>query len=114
MRLYGGQSKPQPQSTSDTSDSSNNYSTAKTLQRQQKKEAVLAIYGEDDLNHEPLIQKRVRTKISIVICFIRVIFTLEPRQYKNDHIQSKIIPILKLPQFFTIYTVRRKARQFQN
>ena len=26
---------------------------------------------------------------------------LEPRQYKNDSIQSKIIPRLKLPRFFT-------------
>ena len=39
---------------------------------------------------------------------------LEPRQYKNDSIQSKIIPTLKLPRFFTTYTVRGKERQFQN
>ena len=29
---------------------------------------------------------------------------LELRQYKNDAIQSKIIPTLKLPRFFTPYT----------
>ena len=28
---------------------------------------------------------------------------LEPRKYKNDSIQSKIIPTLKLPHFFAIY-----------
>ena len=38
---------------------------------------------------------------------------LEPRQYKNDSIQSKTIPTLKLPRFFTGYMVREKARQFQ-
>jgi len=30
---------------------------------------------------------------------------LEQRQYKNDSIQSKLIPTLKLPPFFTTYTV---------
>ena len=39
---------------------------------------------------------------------------LEPRQYKNDSIQSKIIPTLKFPPLFTIYTVREQAREFQN
>ena len=39
---------------------------------------------------------------------------LELRQYKNDSIQSKIIPTLKLPRFFTPYTGREEARQFQN
>ena len=34
---------------------------------------------------------------------------LEPRQYKNDSIQSKIIPTLKLPRFFTAYMVREKS-----
>ena len=38
---------------------------------------------------------------------------LEPRQYKNDSIQSKIIPILKMPHFFTTYPMRKKARQIQ-
>ena len=41
-------------------------------------------------------------------------FKIEPRKYKNDSIQSKIIPTLKLPRFFTTYTVRWKERQFQN
>ena len=40
-------------------------------------------------------KKRVRTE-------------LEPRQYKNDSIRSKMIPTLKLPRFFTKYTVREK------
>ena len=35
------------------------------------------------------------------------------RQYKNESIQSKNIPILKLPHFLPTYTVRQKARQFQ-
>ena len=42
------------------------------------------------------------------------ILLLELRQYKNDSIQSKIIPTLKLPLFFTTYKVREKTRQFQN
>ena len=37
---------------------------------------------------------------------------LEPTHYKNESIQSKIFPTLKLPRFFTTYTVREKARQF--
>ena len=38
---------------------------------------------------------------------------LEPRQYKNDSIQSKIIPTLKLPRFFTTYTVWEKSGNFK-
>ena len=41
-------------------------------------------------------------------------FLAQARQYKNDSIQSKIIPTLKLPLFFTTYTVRGKARQYKN
>ena len=36
---------------------------------------------------------------------------LEPRQYKNESFQSKTIPTLKLPRFYTTYRV---AIQFQN
>ena len=36
---------------------------------------------------------------------------LEPRQYKNDSIQSKLIPTLKLPRFFITYT-RKKCGNF--
>ena len=39
---------------------------------------------------------------------------LKQRQYKNDFIQSKIIPILKLTQYFTTYNVKEKERQIQN
>ena len=39
---------------------------------------------------------------------------LELRQYKSDSIQSKKIPILKLPLFLITYTAREKARQFRN
>ena len=39
---------------------------------------------------------------------------LELRQYKNNSIQSKKIPVLKLPLFFISYTAKKKARQFQN
>ena len=39
---------------------------------------------------------------------------LEQRQNKNDSIQSKMIPILKLPLFFTTYTARGKGRQIKN
>ena len=39
---------------------------------------------------------------------------LEQRQYKNDSILSKIIPILKLARFYTNYTGREKVRQIQN
>ena len=39
---------------------------------------------------------------------------LEPMQYKNDSIQSKIIPILRLPHFFITYPMRKKTRQFQS
>ena len=51
-------------------------------------------------------------------CFARVVLPviseLELRQYENDSIQTKMIPTLKLPRIFTTYTVRGKARQFQN
>ena len=39
---------------------------------------------------------------------------LEPRQYKDNSIQSKNIPIMKLPLFCITYTAKEKARQFQN
>ena len=39
---------------------------------------------------------------------------LELRQYTNDSTQLRIIPTLNLPLFFTTYTVREKAHQFQN
>ena len=39
---------------------------------------------------------------------------LEPRQIKNNPIQSKIIPILKLALFFTLRTGGEKGRQFQS
>ena len=38
---------------------------------------------------------------------------LELRQYKTDFIQSKIIPISKLPRFFTTYTARGKGVNFK-
>ena len=37
---------------------------------------------------------------------------LEQRQYKNDLIQSKIIPILKLARFFSHCIGGEKERQF--
>ena len=39
---------------------------------------------------------------------------LELRQYKNDSIQSKQIPILKLKCFFHHLFGEEKERQFQN
>ena len=39
---------------------------------------------------------------------------LEQRQNKNDSIQSKIIPILKLPRFSPHRIGGEKARQFQS
>ena len=39
---------------------------------------------------------------------------LEQRQYKNDSIQSKIIPIFKLPHFFPCRLGGEKARQIQS
>ena len=39
---------------------------------------------------------------------------IEQRQYKNDSIQSKIIPVLKLLRFFPYRLGGEKARQFQN
>ena len=50
----------------------------------------------------------------MIILHKNCIFALEQKQNKNDSIQSKIIPTLKLPRFFTTYMVREKARQFQN
>ena len=41
-------------------------------------------------------------------------FLLEPRQYKNDSIQSKIIPILKLARFLSHCLGGEKERQFQS
>ena len=48
--------------------------------------------------------------------FISKIFSeimLEQRQYKIDSIKSKIIPVLKLPCFFSHRKGGEKARQFQ-
>ena len=39
---------------------------------------------------------------------------LEQRQHKNDSIQSKIIPILKLARFFPHCIGGEKGRQFQS
>ena len=39
---------------------------------------------------------------------------LELRQHKNDSIQSKKIPILKLPHFLSPTRRGKKERQFQN
>ena len=39
---------------------------------------------------------------------------LEQRQYKNDSIQSKIIPILKLARFSPHFIGGKKERQFQS
>ena len=39
---------------------------------------------------------------------------LEQRQNKNDSIQSKIIPILKLPRFLSHRIGDEKVRQFQS
>ena len=51
-------------------------------------------------------------QISVLIFYI--FFTLELRQIKDDSIQSKEIPTLKLARFLITYTVKEKARQFQN
>ena len=45
---------------------------------------------------------------------VKVNFSLEQRQNKNDSIQSKIIPILKLPHFFPQRIGDEKTRQFQS
>ena len=66
------------------------------------------------------LQKMEREPLYLVSSYRKpiVLFLIasdvEQRQYKNDSIQSKIIPTLKLPLFFTTKTVREKARQFQN
>ena len=63
----------------------------------------------------PHYETAKRSKNSLALeNFVRGTTLLEQRQYKNDSIQSKIIPRLKLPRFFTTYTVRGKERQFQN
>ena len=60
----------------------------------------------------------VMTKTFTLIFHHKVIFSeillLELRQYKNDTIQSKVIPTLILPRFFTTFTAREKARRLQN
>ena len=64
----------------------------------------------DDLSSRPIIGETLLQrsfKISSLLF-------LEPRQYKNDFFQSKMIQTLKLLRFFTTYTVREKARQIQN
>ena len=43
----------------------------------------------------------------------RTVSKLEQRQNKNDSIQSKIIPMLKLPRFILHRTGGEKARQFK-
>ena len=50
----------------------------------------------------------------MVIEIYFLLCTLELRQYKNDSIQSKNIPVLKLTRFFTCCLGDEKARQFQN
>ena len=55
--------------SSEAGSASNNYSSAKTLQR--KNEAILAIYGEDAYHGEPLLQKRVRHYADFFDNFVR-------------------------------------------
>ena len=57
----------------------------------------------------------MQLKLSTISSYFRekTFRDLELRQYKNNSIQSKNIPILKLPLFFITYTAREKARQFQ-
>ena len=43
----------------------------------------------------------------------RVEVLLEQRQYMNDSIQSKRIPNLNLPRFFTTYTAREERGNFK-
>ena len=45
---------------------------------------------------------------------IRQSLFLEQRQYKNNSIQSKKIPVLILPRFFPRRVGDEKERQFQN
>ena len=47
------------------------------------------------------------------VCFAQHWRSLEQRQYKNDSIQSKVIPTLNLPRFSTTYTVREKGGNFK-
>ena len=67
-----------------------------------KTTASQACLGADEIKRKIVRSKREH------------LLSLELRQFKNDSIQSKIIPILKLPRFFTTYTARGKGRQIQN
>ena len=44
----------------------------------------------------------------------RLLISLDLRQYENDLMESICMFVLKLPRFLLAYTVREKARQFQN
>ena len=51
-----------------------------------------------------------KSKIEVVLMFF---FTLELIHHINDSIKSKIVPILKLPRFFTTYTVYGKIAKLE-
>ena len=44
----------------------------------------------------------------------KLVNVLEQRQYKNDSIQSELIPILNLARFFSHCLGGEKERQFQS
>ena len=60
-------------------------------------------------------ESRWRALKSLIRPFYPLSFTrLEQRQDKNDSIPTKIIPVLRLPHFFSRRIGGKKERQFQN
>ena len=61
-----------------------------------------------------LLKQSSNCKREMALWYISSLENLEPRQYKNDSIQSKIFPVLKLPHLFSRRVGDEKERQFQN
>jgi len=76
--------------SSEAESTSNNYSSAKTLQRS-KNEAILAIYGEDDfVNGEPLLQTRILVMVCVYLgplaCgFSSSLISVKQRQFRDPN-----------------------------
>ena len=76
--------------------------------------SILQICLWNALGNEKYFKRIFYGKQIIFEKFRTICSPLEQRQNKNDSIQSKIIPILKLPLFSPHLIGGEKARQFQS
>ena len=70
--------------------------------------------GVGGLNSGRVIVNKHRLFSPLLQYCRKIEILLEQRQYKNDSIQSKITPILKLARFFPHCIGGEKERQFQS